>query len=184
MNTRVRIIVAAVVVLILAIGAWLWVTSGRESTDDAQVDAHVTPIAPRVGGTVLQVPVADNQEVPAGTVLVQIDPRDYQLALERARAELADAEAAGLAAQANVPITSATSTGNVSNARGGVAQAQAGIIEAQQGIDASQARLVTAQARLREAQANATKAAKDVDRLKALLAKDEVSQQQYDAAVA
>jgi membrane fusion protein (multidrug efflux system) len=184
MNTRVRIIIAVVVVLVLAAGAWLWATSGRESTDDAQVDAHVTPIAARVGGTVQQVPVVDNQQVAAGTVLVQIDPRDYQLALERARAELADAEAAAVAAQANVPITAATATGNVSNARGGVTRAQSGIVEAQQGIDAAQARLVTAQARVREAQANATKAAKDADRLKGLLAKDEVSQQQYDAAAA
>jgi membrane fusion protein (multidrug efflux system) len=182
--TRVRIIIAVVVVLVLATGAWLWATSGKESTDDAQVDAHVTPIAARVGGTVLAVPVADNQMVDAGTVLVQIDPRDYQLALDRARAELADAEAAGIAAQANVPITSNAATGGVAAARGGVAAAQAGITEAQQGIDAAHARLATAQARQREAEANAAKAAKDAERLKGLLAKDEVSQQQYDAAVA
>ncbi len=69
-------------------------TAGRESTDDAQVDAHVTPIAARVGGTVLRVPVKDNQLVEAGAVLVEIDPRDYQIAVDKARAELADAEAA------------------------------------------------------------------------------------------
>jgi len=184
MSRRVGIIIAAVVVLLLAGGVWLWATSGRESTDDAQVEAHVTPIAARVGGTVLEVPPADNQMVEAGTVLARIDPRDYQVALDRAKAELADAEAAAVAAQANVPITTRSATGGVSSARGGVAAAEAGIIEAQQGIEASQARLVTAQARQREAEANAAKAAKDVDRLKALLAKDEVSQQQYDAAVA
>ena len=66
----------------------------RKSTDDAQVDAHITPIAARVGGTVLRVPVEANQEVEVGAVLVEIDTRDYEVALDRARAELADAEAA------------------------------------------------------------------------------------------
>jgi membrane fusion protein (multidrug efflux system) len=184
MSSRIRIIIAVVVVLVVGGGVWLWATAGHESTDDAQVDAHVTPIAARVGGTVLAVPVKDNQHVEAGTVLVQIDTRDYQLALDRARGELADARAAAVAAQANVPITSTTATGNVASARGGVVAAEAGIVEAQHGIDAAQARLDTARARQREAEANAAKAAKDLERLKALLAKDEVSQQQYYAAVA
>ena len=60
----------------------------------------MTPVAARVGGTVLRVPVADNQPVEAGTVLVEIDPRDYQIALDRARAELANAEAEAAAANA------------------------------------------------------------------------------------
>jgi membrane fusion protein (multidrug efflux system) len=184
LSTRIKILIAVVVVIVVAAGAWLWATSGRESTDDAQVDAHVTPIAARVGGTVLNVPVMDNQEVDAGAVLVQIDQRDYQLALERARAELADAQAAAVAARANVPITSISATGSVAAARGGLAAAQAGIGEAQQGVDAAQARVATAQARQREAEANWAKAAKDVERFKALLVKDEVPQQQYDAAVA
>jgi len=184
MSTRNRIIIAVVAMLIIAAGAWFWSTRGKESTDDAQVEAHVTPIASRVGGTVQAAPIADNQSVEAGVVLVQIDPRDFQLAIERARGELADAVAAAAAAQANVPIVSTTASGGVSTARGGVAQAQAGIAESEQAVLAAQSRLVTAQARVREAEANATKAAKDVERLKPLLAKDEISQQQYDAAVA
>jgi membrane fusion protein (multidrug efflux system) len=184
MQKGIRIGVAAVVVIAIAAGAWLWATAGRESTDDAQVDASVTPIAARIGGTVLAVPVADNQAVEAGTVLVEIDPRDYRIALDRAEAELADAEAAAQAAQASVPITSTTATGNVSTARGGLAQAQAAIAEAQQGVEAARARLVAAQARVRETEANAMKAARDVERFKSLLAKDEIPQQQYDAAVA
>jgi membrane fusion protein (multidrug efflux system) len=128
--------------------------------------------------------VKENQQVEAGAVLVEIDPRDYQVALEKARAELATAEADAAAAKANVPITSTTATGNVSSARGGVEEAAAGIEQAQGGIQAANARLTTAQARLRETEANATRTAKDVERFKGLLAKDEVSQQQYDAAVA
>ena len=184
MKKGVRIAVALVAVLLVAGGVWVWATSGTESTDDAQVDAHVTPVAARVGGAVVSVPVADNQEVEAGTVLVQVDTRDFQIALDRARAELADAEAAAVAAQASVPITSTTAAGGVSSARGGVAQAEGAIVEAEQGVDAAKARLTTAQARLREAEANAAKAARDVERLKALLAKDEIAQQQYDATVA
>ena len=184
MNKGIKIIIPLVVIVIVAAGVWVWATSGKESTDDAQVDAHVTPIAARVGGTVLSAPVPDNQEVEAGTTLVQLDPRDYEVALEKARAELADAEAAAAAARANVPITSTTAAGRVSTARGGVAQAEAGIAEAQQGVEAARARLTTAQARLRETEANAAKAAKDVERFKALLAKDEIAQQQFDAAVA
>ena len=183
MKTRIQIVVAVVVVAILATGAWLWATTGRETTDDAQVDAHVTPMAARVGGTVMSVPVADNQLVEAGTILVEIDPRDYEVALERAKAELADAEAAGLAANASVPITATTSMSNVSAAQGGVAQAAAGSEEAQHSIEAARARLVTAQARLREAEATSIRTAKDVERLKTLLAKDEIAQQQFDAAV-
>jgi membrane fusion protein (multidrug efflux system) len=181
---RVRIGAGLVILLVLGVAIWYWVTAGRESTDDAQVDAHVTQVAARVGGTVLRVPVADNQPVNAGDVLVEIDPRDYQVALDKARAELADAEATALAAQSNVPITSTETTSNVATARGGVEQAQGGVSGAERELDAARARLTTAQARLREAEANAVKTARDVERLRGLLAKDEVSQQQFDSAVA
>jgi membrane fusion protein (multidrug efflux system) len=184
MNTRIRIAIGAVLIAVLATSAWLWATAGRETTDDAQVDAHVTPIAARVGGTVLEVRVKENQQVEAGTLLAVLDPRDYQVALEKARAELATAEADAAVAKVNVPITSTAATSNVSTARGGVAQAEASVDQAQRGIEGADARLVTAQARQREAEANATRTAKDVERFKGLLAKDEISQQQYDAAVA
>jgi membrane fusion protein, multidrug efflux system len=184
MSGRVRIIAAIVVVVLLGVGLWVWLTRGRESTDDAQVDAYVTPIASRVGGTVLRVGVQDNQRVEAGAVLVEIDPRDYQVALDRARAELATAEAEATAAQANVPITSTSTANVVSSARGGVDRARAAIVEAENGLEAAKARLTTAQARKRELDATAAKDAKDVERLKGLLAKDEIPQQQYDTAVA
>jgi membrane fusion protein, multidrug efflux system len=184
MNKRIRIAIVVVVIAMLAASVWLWATAGRETTDDAQVDAHVTPVAARVGGTVVEVRVKENQEVEAGAVLVVIDPRDYQVALDKARAELATAEADAMVARVNIPITSTAATSNDSNARGGVDQAQAGIDGAQRGIEAANARLATAQARQREAEANAVKTAKDVERFKGLLAKDEIPQQQYDAAVA
>jgi membrane fusion protein (multidrug efflux system) len=181
---RIRIGIAVLAVAALAAGVWWWATRNRESTDDAQVDAGVTPIAARVGGTVLRVAITDNQHVDAGTVLVEIDRRDYEVALDRARAELLDAEASAAAAHAGVPITSTTAASNVTTARGGVEQAASEIGEAEQSIEAAKARLGTAQARQREAAAKAAKTAKDVERFKPLLAKDEISQQQYDAAVA
>ena len=181
---RFRIIAGAVILIVLGIAVWVWLTAGRQSTDDAQVDAHVTQIAARVGGSVLRVPVADNQQVEAGAVLVEIDPRDYQVALEKARAELADAEATAVAAQSNVPITSTTATSNVTNAQGSIEQARGAVDAAQREVEAAHARLASAKARLREAQANAAKSARDVERLRGLLAKDEVSQQQFDAAAA
>jgi membrane fusion protein, multidrug efflux system len=181
---RVQIGLAGLVVVLAGVGIWYFMTLGRESTDDAQIDSHVAQVAARVGGTITKVLVNDNQLVEAGAVLVELDPRDYQVALEKARAELADAEAAALAAQSSVPIASTAATSGVTTARGGVSQAQSGVAAAEQDVTAAQARLTTAQARLREAEANAAKAARDVERLRGLLAKDEVSQQQFDATSA
>ncbi len=181
---RVRLGIGVIVLALAGVGVWLWITVGRESTDDAQVDTHVTQIAARVGGTVARVAVNDNQIVDAGAVLVELDPRDYQVAIDKARAELADAFATAVAAQSNVPITSTTATSNVTTARGGIAQAEGGVAASEKEVEAARARLTTAQARLREAEANATKSARDVERLRGLLAKDEVSQQQFDATAA
>ena len=183
-DKRVRIALGVVALALVGIVIWFWVTRGRESTDDAQIDAHVTQVSARVGGTITKVAVDDNQVVDAGAVLVELDPRDYQVALDKTRAELADAEAAAQAAQTSVPIISTTATSGVTTAHSGVAQAQSGVAAAEQEVAAARARLATAQARQREAEANATKAAKDVERLRGLLAKDEVSQQQFDAASA
>jgi membrane fusion protein (multidrug efflux system) len=183
-QTRVRLIIGAVLIMIVGAGVWVWATGGRETTDDAQADARVTQIASRVAGTIAAVPVADNQLVEPGTLLVELDPRDYQVAVDKARAELADAEAAAIAAQSSVPITTTTAASNVTTARGGIAQAESAINSTEKEVEAARARLVSAQARLREAEANAAKAARDVERLRGLLAKDEVSQQQFDTASA
>ncbi len=179
-----RFLLAGGVVVVLAVaGAW-WYLSGHESTDDAQVDGHIVPIAARVGGTVADVKVDDNQVVEAGAVLVDIDQRDYRTALERAGADYADAQAALAAARAGVPITSTTTASQMSSAGANVERATAGADAAARDVDGARARLASMQARLREAQANATRAARDLERMKQLIAKDEVSQQQYDAAVA
>ena len=184
MKSRIRIIAAVLVVTAVGLGVWLWLSAGRESTDDAQVDAAVTQIAARVGGTITKVAVGDNQLVEPDAVLVELDRRDYEVAVDKARAELADAEASAIAARSNVPITSTTAASNVTTARGSIVQAQGGIGAAERELDAARARLTTAQAHVREAEATAAKAARDVERLRGLLAKDEVSQQQFDTLVA
>jgi membrane fusion protein, multidrug efflux system len=184
MSSRIRLIAAVLVVAAIGVGLWFWLTAGHESTDDAQVDAPVTQVAARVGGTITKVAVNDNQRVEQGAVLVELDRRDYEVAADKARAELADDEATAIAARSNVPITSTTAASNVTTARGSIVQAQGGITGAERELDAARARLTTAQARVREAEATAAKAARDVERLRGLLAKDEVSQQQFDTLVA
>ena len=181
---RVYLIAGVVIVAVVAIGVWLWRTAGRETTDDAQVDAHVSQISARVGGTVVRVLVKDNQPAEADTTLVEIDPRDYQIAVDKARAELADALAAAKAARSNVPITSTAAAGNLTTAEGSIQLTRAAAEEAEKAVEAARARLSAALSRVREVEANASRTARDVERLKGLLAKDEVSQQQYEAAVA
>jgi membrane fusion protein (multidrug efflux system) len=166
----------AVVIVLGAIVAWRYFAV-RESTDDAQIDGHIAPIAARVGGTVVAVNVDDNQEVKAGAVLVRLDDTDYKVALQRAEADLAEAQAALQAAREGVPITTTTTASGVSSAAAGVTRGAAGVA-------ASQARLDAAGARLREATANDTRAQRDLERMRQLIEKDEVSRQQYDAAVA
>src|SRR5437867_9746723 len=98
------------IVLILIVGAYAaWhYFSKWESTDDAQVDGHIHPVNARVGGTISLVNVKENQHVDAGALVAQIDPRDYQISVSRAEADLAQARAAVVAAQAGVPIASST----------------------------------------------------------------------------
>jgi membrane fusion protein (multidrug efflux system) len=182
-QTKWFLVVAVIVVLAVVAGLWHYY-SARESTDDAEIDGHIIPISPKVGGTVLAVNVKDNQYVEAGTVLVQIDPADYRIALERAQADWADAQAMARAAGASVPIEFTTTGSQLSTAQANVQNAAAGVAVAGKEIDVAKAKLNSAQARLREAEANATKAAKDLGRMKQLVAKDEISEQQYDATVA
>ncbi len=159
------LIVAAIAALIL----WRYYAV-RESTDDAQVDAHIYSITARVSGTVTSVNFEENDQIKAAQLLVQLDPRDYQVALQRAQADLADAQANARAASTGVPITSTTSTSGISTARANVSAAQ-------REVD-------TARAKVREAEAMHNRTAQDLKRFEQLVQKEEISRQQYDAAVA
>jgi membrane fusion protein (multidrug efflux system) len=160
----------AVLVVAALAGYFLWRHyASREATDDAQIDGNIVPIAAKVSGTVAEINVQDNQWVKAGTVLISLDPRDYQVALDRAEAELADAEATSSAAQVGVPITSTTTTSELRNVEAAEAAAR-------QEVD-------MANARLAEAEANYAKAAADLQRYSQLVEKNEIPRQQYDTAV-
>lgn len=167
--------VAAVIVIAVA-GVW-WHSTRYESTDDAQVDGHIDPVSARVSGHVVRVNVTDNQFVPAGTVIVEIDPADYRVALERKRANYADALAAASAARVTVPITSVTAASRLATARAGVASARAEVAAAGKRLDALKARL-------REAEANDARAQADLARYAKLVARDVVSRQLYEHSLA
>jgi membrane fusion protein (multidrug efflux system) len=180
---RGRWLALAAILVVVVVLVYLWRTAGRVSTDDAQIDGHITQVAARVGGTVVKVNVKENQYVEAGAVLVELDPRDYQVAVDRARAELADAQANATGAMTGIPLTQVSTETGVRSATGSVEEAQAGVGIADRQVEAARAQLVAAQARQREKEATAVKAARDVERFKGLVAKDEIAQQQYDAAV-
>jgi len=147
-----------------------------ESTDDAQIDGYIYPVSARVSGYITRVMVDDNQYVQAGTVLVQLDPKDYEVAVANAKAVLANDRASAAAQVTNVPLTSVNTSSSLSTAQADVDNAQAGLAAAQRQFDA-------AQASLRQAEANDLKAQDDVNRYKPLAAKDEIPQQQYTQAV-
>lgn len=170
-NPRAKWLLLFVVVLIAVGGYFVWRHyAAQETTDDAQIQGHLIYVSAKVGGTVEKIMIKDNQYVEAGTVLVQIDPRDYKIAVDRAQAELADAQAQASGARSGVPITSRTTQSQV-------ATATAGLSGAKQDVQAEQARVAAAEA-------NYNKAAADLKRMQQLIAKDEISQQQFDTAIA
>jgi membrane fusion protein (multidrug efflux system) len=175
-RTRMGLIFVGLLILIGVFFLWRYLAS-YEATDDAQVDGHVNSVSARVSGHVVSLNVQDNQYVEKGTVLVEIDPSDYEVAVAQARAEYADAEAQASVAGINVPITNVNTSSQVSGAQAGVTGAQAGIAAARQQLDAAKAQIA-------EADANNTKAQNDLVRYKLLIDKQEISQQQYDQAVA
>jgi membrane fusion protein (multidrug efflux system) len=177
-NPRAKFLVFGAVILVLLAVGWYWLDSRNwENTDDAQIDGHIYPISARVAGQVIKVNFDDGQFVHKGDVLVQIDPTDYKVAVERAQADLQDATANTQAAEANVPIASIGSTSQINSTSADVLAAQAGVSGAQKQMDAAQAQVT-------EAEANATKLNADVERYRLLLGKKEIAAQQFDQAVA
>src|ERR1700732_3121655 len=142
---RIAIVIGVVILLVVGFFVYRYVTS-YESTDDAEVDGHINSISARISGHVIKLNVQDNQYVQAGTVLVEIDPADYQVAYERAKADFEDAQAAAVAAGVTVPITSVNTSSQVSATEADVNSARAGIQAAQQQFQAAKAQLQQAEA--------------------------------------
>jgi membrane fusion protein (multidrug efflux system) len=181
---RLRLIIGGVILLAALLGLYLYFHN-RESTDDAQVDGHITPIAAKIYGRVAKVQVNDNQAVKAGQVLVQLDAADYQAALDQAKAALALAEGEARSAGVDVPRTSEDTASGTSSAQAQLAGAQADLMRAQATYEQSQtADLAYAQANIEKSRANARLAQADLARYLPLMEKGEISKQQYDAAKA
>ncbi len=178
--------VGVLVLVGLAVGGYIvWERLSRvETTDDAQIDGSIFPMSPRVKGHVIKVAVHDQAAVKADDVLVQLDPRDFEVALDKARAELADAEATLAAARSDIPVMSVSTASALSGARSSRQDATAQVSGAEQALGAARARLKTTEANVRMAEANANKSAQDVERYKTLVARDDIPRQQYEQAVA
>ncbi len=181
---RTRLILGGVILLAALLGLYLYFHN-RESTDDAQVDGHITPIAAKIYGRVAKVQVNDNQAVKAGQILVQLDPADYQAALDQAKGALALAEGEARSAGVDVPRTTEDTASGTSSAQAQLAGAQADLMRAQATYEQSQtADLAYAQANIEKSRANALLAQADLARYLPLMEKGEISKQQYDAAKA
>jgi membrane fusion protein (multidrug efflux system) len=176
---RRRNIAISVVVLVVLIGGFfLWrYLSSYESTDDAQADVHLYPVSARVAGYVVHVNVDDNQWVEEGTVLVEIDPKDYEVAVAQAQANLSNAEATAQSLNITVPITSVNSSSQLTSTESDIENTKAGVIAAEKQLNA-------AHAQLEQAEANDVKAQDDLRRYKLLVDKREVAEQVYDQALA
>jgi membrane fusion protein (multidrug efflux system) len=183
-KTRRLLFGGGLVVLAGLAGLFLYYRN-RESTDDAQVDGHITAISSKVYGRVAEVLVNDNQEVKAGQVLVKLDPRDYQAALDQAKAQLSLAESDARSAGIDVPRTQLNVQSGTSNADAQLAGSQADLMRAETTYDeAKTADLAWAQANVEKSKANAALAQADLGRYTPLLEKGEISKQQFDAAKA
>ncbi len=173
-----RWIIGAAVIVVLIGGLILWhYFSGFESTDDAQVDVHLYPVSARISGYVQAVHVGDNEFVQEGAPLVEIDPKDYQVAVSKAQADLETAQAAARALNIDVPISSVDTASQLKFTSSDIENAKAAIA-------AGEKQVAAAQARIQEAEAQNVKAQDDVQRYHLLLVKDEVPKQTYDYAVA
>jgi membrane fusion protein (multidrug efflux system) len=167
----------AALVLAAGVGAYVFLTQGKEDTDDAQVSADIVPIGTRVAGQIVSVSIQENQLVKKGSPIAQIDDADYVAREKQAEAELAIAVAQAQAADAQVNVTEATS-------RGGLASAKAMVNGSSAGVSSAAAQGDAARAALNRAQVDANKASIDLNRAKELRQANAVSSQALDNAQA
>jgi membrane fusion protein, multidrug efflux system len=174
-----KLLIGAIVLAAIVIGGlfyWRYLQS-YESTDDAFIDGHMNMVSSRIAGTVTRVYVEENQHVSAGQVLADLDPRDYEVELQRALASVAQAEAQTRAENPNVAIARTTTQTDIATASAQLANAEASVGEADRERDVDAAKLA-------QARANNAKAQADLARYSELIKRDEISRQEYDQHVA
>jgi membrane fusion protein (multidrug efflux system) len=180
------VLIAGGVLAIAAVGTGAYLHfQNRVSTDDAQVDAHNAPIAPKISGNIVEILVDDNQMVKAGQVLVRIDPRDYQAKVDQARAALTVAERQAAGADAGVRLADGSTASAVEAAESQLAAAVADYERARADYErASTSEIAYAQADVDAKRATKDRALADLARMQPLVAKDEISKLQYDSYLA
>ncbi len=174
---RAYLILAVVATVVAA--AWLghrWWTAGKQSTDDAQVEADVVPIASRVAGTILETKVHDNQAVKKGDVLFLIDPANLDVEVARAEAELEAARANQSAANAQAAVVRSSVHGGLSSAKAALTGASASVRGAADSVRAAEASVTRAKADLANAQS-------ELDRVQRLFDKEAVTRQELDRSI-
>jgi membrane fusion protein (multidrug efflux system) len=162
-----------------AIGGYrLWnYLDSYESTDDAEIDGDIYAVTSRIAGTIKAVYIEDNQQVKAGQLLVELDPRDYEVSLAQSKAALNESRSLVAVARPSVPITSVSTETALSTSVTDVAASRASVAAAQRDYE-------SAIADIRKVEADGARTAADLARYKQLIAKDEISKQQYDQAEA
>jgi membrane fusion protein (multidrug efflux system) len=178
LDKKKKLVLLATIAVLLVGGFFVWRYYAQfVSTDDAQIEGHLHAVSARVTGYVTKVTVDDTQYVEKGTVLVKLDPSDFQVAVDLAKAKLAKAQAEAAATLAGVPIASVSTLSQVHSAQADVEAAEAGILAAEKGFQ-------EAEARLAQVEANNVKVQEDLERYRQLVVKREISRQQFDQAVA
>ena len=178
-SLAVKLLVLLAVLVAAGVGAkqlWAYFDS-YESTDDAQIEGHLNGISSRISGTVTAVHFENNQQIAAGEVLVELDPRDYRVSLEQAKASLGLAASQLTAERPNVPIIQTSNESVVATSEANISQVEAAVAQAERDYD-------SATADLRQAEANNTRAQADEVRYRGLVEKEEISRTLYDQKLA
>ena len=170
------ILVLAAAIAATVVAQWWLHSQNYESTDDAQIEGHLDLVSARISGTVIGINpgVENNQFVEAGTLLMELDPRDYAAELEHAKANLATRAAEAHSAQVTVPIVDASAFGQLHSAEAAKVQAAAS-------VESEQANLAAAQHKFQQDEALRARAERDRVRYQALVEKHEISRSDYDA---
>jgi membrane fusion protein (multidrug efflux system) len=176
-SSRRPLVIGAVVLALAATGIAYWTHARKyEETDDAQVDGSISNVSPRISGNVSAVYVVENQPVKQGDVLAEIDPVDLQIAVDQAKAQVAQAQALLEAEDPSVPIT-------LTSNKSAVASAQSDLAAAQAALSGARADVQQLTAQLAQAQANDRQAQLEKERSEKLVAQGAVAQSDYDARV-